>query len=139
MNKGTTYDVPPSYPVFDMKSSVTINKNNLGTQTQVNQTLSTPTPTPIVIQLPNQFYQNSTNTHLELSPNSRTLPSIGEFLNHLDQKYNCNNVYSKFENAFLEEEITVNAIKDLTDDQLQKLGVVKIGWQKNIKQAAQKY
>ena len=139
MNKGTTYDVPPSYPVFDMKSSVTINKNNLGTQTQVNQTLSTPTPTPIVIQLPNQFYQNPTNTHLELSPNSRTLPSIGEFLNHLDQKYNCNNVYSKFENAFLEEEITVNAIKDLTDDQLQKLGVVKIGWQKNIKQAAQKY
>ena len=76
---------------------------------------------------------------MELSPNSRTLPSIGEFLNHLDQKYNCNNVYSKFENAFLEEEITVNAIKDLTDDQLQKLGVVKIGWQKNIKQAAQKY
>ena len=139
MNKGTTYDVPPSYPVFDMKSSVTINKNNLGTQTQVNQTLSTPTPTPIVIQLPNQFYQNPTNTHLELSPNSRTLPSIGEFLNHLDQKYNCNNVYFKFENAFLEEEITVNAIKDLTDDQLQKLGVVKIGWQKNIKQAAQKY
>ena len=139
MNKGTTYDVPPSYPVFDMKSSVTINKNNLETQAQVNQTLSTPTPTPIVIQLPNQFYQNPTNTHLELSPNSRTLPSIGEFLNHLDQKYNCNNVYSKFENAFLDEEITVNAIKDLTDDQLQKLGVVKIGWQKNIKQAAQKY
>jgi hypothetical protein len=137
MNKGTTYDVPPSYPVFDMKSSVTINKNNLGTQAQVNQTLSA--PTPIVIQLPNQFYQNPTNAHLELSPNSRTLPSIGEFLNHLDQKYNCNNVYSKFENAFLEEEITVNAIKDLTDDQLQKLGVVKIGWQKNIKQAAQKY
>ena len=139
MNKGTTYDVPSSYPVFDIKSSITINKNNLGTQTQVNQTLSTPTPTPIIIQLPNQFYQNPTNTHLELSPNSRTLPSIGEFLNHLDQKYNCNNVYSKFENAFLEEEITVNAIKDLTDDQLQKLGVVKIGWQKNIKQAAQKY
>src|SRR2546421_3085280 len=130
MNKETTYDVPPSYPVFDMKSSVTINKNNLGTQTQVNQTLSTPTPIPIIIQLPNQFYQNPTNTHLELSPNSRTLPSIGEFLNHLDQKYNCNNVYSKFENAFLEEEITVNAIKDLTDNQLQKLGVVKIGWQK---------
>src|SRR2546429_9990480 len=139
MNKGTTYDVPLSYPVFDMKSSITINKNNLRTQTQVNQTLSTPTPTPIIIQLPHQFYQNPTNTHLELSSNSRTLPSIGEFLNYLNQKYNCNNVYFKFGNAFLEEEITVNAIKDLTDDQLQKLGVVKIGWQKNIKQAAQKY
>ena len=49
------------------------------------------------------------------------------------------NVYTKFENAFIEEEITVNAIKDLSDEQLQKLGVVKIGWQKNIKQAAQRY
>ena len=141
MNKGTTYDIPPSYPVFDMKSSVTVNKNNLTTQAaQVNQTLST--PTPIVIQLPNQFYPNTTNTtntNLELSPNLRNLPSISEFFNYLDQKYNCNNVYSKFEDAFLEEEITVNAIKDLTDDKLQKLGVVKIGWQKNIKQAAQKY
>jgi hypothetical protein len=27
----------------------------------------------------------------------------------------------------------------LSDEQLQKLGIVKIGWQKNIKQAAQKY
>jgi len=136
MNKGTTYDVPPSYPVFDMKSSVFTNNNKLTTQVQVNQTPTTPT---FIIQLPSQLDQNHANSHLELSPNSRTLPSIGEFLNHLDQKYNCNNVYSKFENAFLEEEITVNAIKDLTDDQLQKLGVVKIGWQKNIKQAAQKY
>jgi len=127
-----------------MKSSVTVNKNNLTTQAQVNQTsaftpTSTFTSTPIIIQLPNQFYQNPINTNLESSPNSRKLPSISEFLNHLDQKYNCNNVYSKFEDAFLEEEITVNAIKDLTDDQLQRLGVVKIGWQKNIKQAAQKY
>ena len=56
----------------------------------------------------------------------------------MDLKYNCD-IYTKFENAFLEEDITVNAIKDLTDEQLQQLGVVKIGWQKNIKQAAQKY
>jgi hypothetical protein len=45
-------------------------------------------------------------------------------------------VYINFEKAFLEEEITVNAIKDLSDEQLQKLGIVKIGWQKNIKQEA---
>src|SRR4051812_41649335 len=102
-------------------------------------TLPTPAPAPIIIQLPNQFYQNSTNAHLELSSSTSKLPSIGKFFSHLDQKYNNNNVYTKFEEAFLEEEITVNAIKDLTDDQLQKLGVIKIGWQKNIKQAAQKY
>jgi hypothetical protein len=67
------------------------------------------------------------------------LPSISKFLFSLDQKYNCNGVYSKFEKAFLDEEITVNAIKDLTDEQMQALGIVKIGWQKNIRQAAQKY
>jgi len=47
----------------------------------------------------------------------------------LDQKYNSN-IYTSFEEAFLDEEITVNTIKDLSDEQLQKLGVVKIGWQK---------
>jgi hypothetical protein len=33
----------------------------------------------------------------------------------------------------------VNAIKDLTDEEMVKLGVNKIGWQKNIRQAAQRY
>ena len=62
--------------------------------------------------------------------------SIGEFLNKLDQKFNFN-IYTSFEEAFLDKEITINAIKDLSDKQLQKLGVVKIEWQKNIMQAAQ--
>ncbi|CAB4494225.1 unnamed protein product [Rhizophagus irregularis] len=144
INKEATYEVPPSYLTFDVKSSM----SNLILQTQVSQTLPT-TSTTIIIQLPSQFYPNctfqdqltssnfnNTNSIHLTSPN--TLPSIGEFLNSLDKKYNCN-VYSNFENAFLEEEITVNVIKDLSDDQLQKLGVVKIGWQKNIKQAAQQF
>ncbi|PKY60667.1 hypothetical protein RhiirA4_431290 [Rhizophagus irregularis] len=137
INKGTTYEVPPTYPTFDMNSGVTVNKNI--STTQANQALTT--PTPIVINLPNQFYQNSTNSnsHLASSPGASNLPSIGEFLSNLDQKYNYNNVYTKFEDAFLDEAITVNVIKDLSDEQLQKLGIVKIGWQKNIKQAAQKY
>ena len=101
--------------------------------------------TPIIIQLPLQLYQqeqltpcisNNTNTQLLASPNA--LPSIGKFLKNLDQKYNSN-IYTSFEEAFLDEEITVNTIKDLSDEQLQKLGVVKIGWQKNIMQAAQRF
>ena len=81
--------------------------------------------TPIIIQLPPQLYQqkqltpcisNNTNTQLLASPNA--LPSIGEFLNNLDQKYNSNiyTIYTSFEEAFLDEEITVNAIKDLSDE-----------------------
>ncbi|POG78265.1 hypothetical protein GLOIN_2v1473341 [Rhizophagus irregularis DAOM 181602=DAOM 197198] len=120
INKGATYEVLLSYPIFDAKSSVSVNKNNLTTQTQSTSCNS-----------------NNTNSNIHLaSPN--TLPSIGDFLNSLDQKHNCN-VYSNFENAFLEEEITVNVIRDLSDDQLRKLGVVKIVWQKNIKQAAQRF
>jgi hypothetical protein len=48
-------------------------------------------------------------------------------------------VYSNFKVAFLEEEITVNVIKQLSNEQLRKLGVVKIGWQENIRQAAQRF
>jgi hypothetical protein len=124
----------------------------LGTLVNKNNNVQTPTETasatpvnPIVIQMPSfQYpfsYSNSNPpTHLTSSPIvNNELPTIAEFLSSLDQKYNCNNVYSKFENAFLEEEITVNAIKDLTDEQMVKLGILKIGWQKNIRQAAQRY
>ncbi|GES84314.1 hypothetical protein GLOIN_2v1473341 [Rhizophagus clarus] len=157
INKGTTYEIPPSFPTFDIvKSDVSVNKNNLTTQAQVSQAPSTtPAVTLIIFQLPPQFYQNSNvqghqdqstsalytsynNSNTPLSPNTK-LPTIGEFLSSLDLKYNCNNVYANFEEAFLEEAITVNAIKDLSDEQLQKLEVVKIGWQKNIKQAAQRF
>ncbi|GES73577.1 hypothetical protein GLOIN_2v1546958 [Rhizophagus clarus] len=34
INKGTTYEVPPSYPTFDVKSSISVNKNNLAMQAQ---------------------------------------------------------------------------------------------------------
>ncbi|CAB4473445.1 unnamed protein product [Rhizophagus irregularis] len=118
INEAATYEVLPSYPTFDAKSSVSVNKNNLTAQTQLTS-----------------YSSNNTNVLLA-SPN--TLPSIGEFFSSLDQKHNCN-VYSNFKNAFLEEEIAVNVIKDLSDDQLQKLEVVKIGWQKNIKRAAQRF
>lgn len=129
-----------------MKSSVSANKNNSTLQqAQVIQTSTT--PAPIIIQLPSQLYQNSsfqeqpvlhnfnTNLHTVLSS---TLPSIDEFFDNLDQKHNCN-IYTNFKAAFIEEEITVNVIKELSDEQLRKLGVVKIGWQKNIKQAAQRF
>ena len=118
-----------------------MNKNSdVQTPTTI-ATASTAPANPIVIQMPPQYpypYANS-NTPIHPASPHRELPSITEFLHNLDQKYNCNNVYSKFENAFLEEEITVNAIKDLSDEQMVKLGIVKIGWQKNIKQAAQRY
>ena len=84
--------------------------------------------------MPFQYPYSNHPSHLNLSnvsthPKLPELPSINKFLFNLDQKYKCD----QFENAFSEEEITVNAIKDLSDKQMVKLGIVKIGWQKNIK------
>ena len=119
-----------------------MNKNNNGVQ---NSTTTTSTPSaapsnPIVIQMPFHYPYSHSNTLTQPppSPGTHELPSISEFLHILDQKYSSN-VYSKFEGAFLQEEITVNAIKDLTDEEMVKLGVNKIEWQKNIRQAAQRY
>ena len=64
---------------------------------------------------------------------------IYQFLTSLDAKYNCENTYTQFKATFLEKEITVNVIKDLDDEQLQRLGVAKLGWKKNIQQAVQKF
>jgi hypothetical protein len=145
MSQNTTDEIPPTFPTFSMTLGVLVNKNN---ETQKSTTVTASNTSvnpinPIVIQMPFQYpYSNTTSTHpvSSLSPSTNLeLPSISEFLLSLDQKFNCNNVYSKFENAFLDEEITVNGIKDLSDEQMVKLGIVKIGWQKNIKQAAQKY
>jgi hypothetical protein len=104
--------------------------------TAVPATVSTVPPTnntPIIIQMPSfQSYPYPPFNQLNM-PIDHKIPSC------LNQRYNCDGVYSQFENAFLEEEITVNAIKDLSDEQLRILGVIKIGWQKNIRQEAQRY
>lgn len=159
MNKNTTYDVPPTFPTFNATMGV-LSKDKACNAPAVPDVSVTPaasvtpaipatttTATPIIIQMPSFQYPYSFSNNSDTGPThsaslpitNNELPSINEFLFSLDQKYNCNNVYSKFESAFLEEEITVNAIKDLSDEQMQKLGIVKIGWQKNIRQAAQRY
>jgi hypothetical protein len=123
-----------------------VDKNNNGVQnsTTTTSTLSAAPSNPIVIQMLFHYPYSHSNTLSNTltqpppSPGTHELPSISEFLHILDQKY-FSNVYSKFEGAFLQEEITVNAIKDLTDEEMVKLGVNKIGWQKNIRQAAQRY
>jgi SAM domain (Sterile alpha motif). len=96
--------------------------------------------TPIIIQMPPfQYpYSNLNNSDTPIPPSATELPSIHEFFSSLDEKHNSN-TYSKFVNNFVEEEITVDLIKDLSNEEMEKLGIVKIGWKKNIRQAAQKY
>ncbi|CAG8747600.1 2647_t:CDS:1 [Dentiscutata erythropus] len=65
--------------------------------------------------------------------------SLTQFFSKLDRIHNCKYVYTAFEKSFDEYEITVNGIKELTDEQLDKLGVTKDGWHINIRQEARKY
>ena len=96
--------------------------------------------TPIIIQMPSFQYPYSNHDHSNTLtlPLDTELPSIHEFFSNLDQKHKCD-TYSKFVNNFEVEEITVDLIKDLSNEEMEKLGIVKIGWKKNIRQAAQKY
>ncbi|GBB91954.1 hypothetical protein RclHR1_19430001 [Rhizophagus clarus] len=145
INKNATYDVPPIYPIFNATLGALVDKNNNGIQNSTTTSIPSTAPSnPIVIQMPFHYpyshLNTLSNTLTQPPPSSGTheLPSISEFLHIFDQKYSSN-MYSKFEGAFLQEEITVNAIKDLTDEKMVKLEVNKIGWQKNVRQAAQRY
>ncbi|GBB92025.1 hypothetical protein RclHR1_19540001 [Rhizophagus clarus] len=146
INKNATYDVPPTYPTFSATLRALVNKNNNSVQnsTTTTSTLSAAPSNLIVIQMPFHYpYSHSNTLSNTLTqppplPGTHELPSISEFLHILDQKYSSN-VYSKFEGAFLQEKITVNAIKNLIDEEMVKLGVNKIGWQKNVRQAVQRY
>ncbi|CAG8700465.1 3703_t:CDS:2, partial [Scutellospora calospora] len=60
------------------------------------------------------------------SGDSNLIPTLHEFLETLDKKYNSNRGYLILEPAFAQEEITVNIIKDLSDAEFIKLGVNKI-------------
>ncbi|RHZ89628.1 hypothetical protein Glove_13g55 [Diversispora epigaea] len=65
--------------------------------------------------------------------------SFPEFLQELDNIHNGNGTYLQLESKIVDEDITVNAIKDLTNEELITLGVTKIGWRKIIIQAANIY
>ncbi|CAG8551716.1 11570_t:CDS:2 [Acaulospora morrowiae] len=62
-------------------------------------------------------------------------PSLSQFLQQLDDIYG-KGMYTRFEGAFLQEDIAVVHIKDLSDVEFEKLGVTKIGWRHTLKQAA---
>ncbi|GES89669.1 hypothetical protein GLOIN_2v1473341 [Rhizophagus clarus] len=57
INKGATYNIPPSFSTFDIKSGIFVNKNNLTTQLPTPSTVA-----PIIIQLPPQLYQQGQST-----------------------------------------------------------------------------
>ncbi|CAG8674592.1 8490_t:CDS:1, partial [Paraglomus brasilianum] len=47
--------------------------------------------------------------------------------------------YTHLETSFIEQEVLVQFISELTDSDFEKLGIEKIGWRKVLKRAALKY
>ncbi|RHZ81545.1 hypothetical protein Glove_119g47 [Diversispora epigaea] len=138
----TTIDMPPSYLTFGAmhaKPIVSISNNTNNTST-----------IPILSSMPQWFMPfpfpfHGTNIYPSIEKSTSNLselfkyPTITEFLQELDNIHNGNRTYLQLESKFIDEDITVNAIKNLTNEELITLGVTKIGWRKNIIQAANKY
>jgi hypothetical protein len=134
--------VPPSYPTFGAMhakpiASISNNTNNISTIPISSSMPQWFTPFPFPFSGTNIYpsIERSTSNLSELSK----CPTITEFLQELDNIHNGNGTYLQLESKFVDEDITVNAIKDLTNEELITLGVTKIGWRKNIIQAANKY
>ncbi|CAG8716394.1 15226_t:CDS:2, partial [Cetraspora pellucida] len=62
---------------------------------------------------------------LQLQTTTRYNISLNKFFFELDQIYDGKGAYIALEKSFEEQGITVNGIKELTDDQLIELGVTK--------------
>ncbi|RHZ56859.1 hypothetical protein Glove_396g26 [Diversispora epigaea] len=138
----TTIDVPPSYPTFGAMHAkpIVLTSNNTNNTSTIPISSSMPQwfmPFPFPFHGTNIYpsIEKSTSNLSELSK----YPTITEFLQELDNIHNDNGTYLQLESKFIDEDITVNAIKDLTNEELITLGVTKIGWRKNIIQAANKY
>ena len=58
---------------------------------------------------------------------SQKIPNLYNFLCALDEEQGKANVFKFFETSFQEEGIKVSHIKDLTDNQLVRLSVTKVG------------
>jgi len=73
------------------------------------------------------------------SPSRRSVPSLDEFFTKLDESSGGTGEFTSFKNIFEDERITVDQIYDLTDAEMNQLGINKIGWRKVIRAAAQRY
>ncbi|CAG8718352.1 3778_t:CDS:1 [Acaulospora morrowiae] len=132
---GGSIENPSTLPLFGMSSSKEL------------RTPSQPTQQPYLPLQP-QYYTYippypslpplSPQSHSVVSSPLKKVPSIKEFLNELDETYG-EGTYTCFETSFMEQEVLVQFISELTDTDFEKLGIEKIGWQKVLRRAASKY
>ncbi|CAG8598051.1 9545_t:CDS:2 [Paraglomus occultum] len=134
---GGSIESPPTLPLFGMNSS-----KELSAPRPIQQSYLPPPPhyyTYAPSYPPSSPSSLSLSHSTVLSPQKKILiPSIKEFLSELDEIHG-EGTYTRFEDSFVEQEVLVQFISELTDTKFEKLGVEKIGWRKVLKRAALKY
>ena len=126
-------------PIFSRSSST---KGNPKTSTPTTPNSNHNNAVPFFFAFPPQMFpytQNSNTNNVISSPPRRSVPSLDEFFAKLDESLGGTGEFTSFKNIFEDERITVDQICDLTDAEMNQLGVNKIGWRKVIRTAAQRY
>ena len=133
-----TIDEPPSFPMF----------NNKSTKNSKPSTPSAPQPQnifyPISLPFYNYFSTQSqpilTSQSSTVSPSSgnKTIPTIQEFLENLDNLYGSQK-FTCFLERFVNESIDVLDIQILTDNDFEKLGISSIGVKTKLVREAKNY
>jgi hypothetical protein len=133
----------PNTPIFSQSSSM---KENSPSPTAPNSFNPNSNVFPLSFNPSNSntmlpfffmpFTQNTNNNNPNLphvSSSEQPIPSLEEFFAGLDEEF------AQFQCVFKEERITVDQIYDLTDIEFNQLGIIKIGWRKALRAAAQRY
>jgi len=132
-----TIDEPPSFPMFNSKST----KNNKP------PTPSAPQPQNIFypISLPFYNYPSTqsqsflTSQSSTISPSgSKIIPTIQEFLENLDNLYGSQK-FTCFLEKFIDESIDVLDIQVLNNSDFEKLGISSIGIKSKLVREAKNY
>ena len=97
-------------------------------------------------QVPAPYAQESQHKHKPVFPtpeNSLILspaPSLDKFLLECDERYGRKPAeYSQFLEKLEDEAISVQHFKTLTSEEFASLGITKIGWIMNLRQASLQY
>ncbi|CAG8715708.1 9652_t:CDS:1 [Dentiscutata erythropus] len=143
-----TLDTPPTYPAFGMMDALKPKiHDQITPNSQIasyNQITSYSSTVPILPNMSSSMLSNQLPTLLPgfnpyiypyslfyyQMPQFQTTSSnisLKEFFSKLDQIHNSNGLYASFENSFEKYGVTVNGIKDLTDEQLDELGIIQFG------------
>ncbi|CAG8833356.1 2509_t:CDS:2, partial [Gigaspora margarita] len=145
IKKNTTIDIPPVYPIFNITHGRIVRPQF---PSQPTNSIDIPpysmsyAPQSQIIYYPSSVHSASpfglSVTHSS-TPVTHSSTTIHGFFLELEAMSNESGSYTQFEEAFKNEKITLDTIKELSESDLIELGVNKMGWRKKIMKLAREY